>query len=84
MKTIRELNKLVDRKAAYEIIVDYWTCCLYCPEDLHALHALLFSGWKPLGEWTDAELENFIEEVCDEEHEQDGAEYRENAASLHG
>lgn len=84
MKTIKAFGKFVDREAAYEIILNYWTCCLFCPEDLNALNPLLFGGWKPFKEWTDTELEDFIEEHCDEEHEQEGANYREDAPSLHG
>ena len=82
MKTIKALGRMVDREAAYEAIETYWIACLYCPQDIHALRGMLFSGWKPLKEWTDAELQAFVDEFCDEEHQRDGANYRESAASL--
>jgi hypothetical protein len=81
MKTIKVFGRMVDREEAFDIIVNYWVCCLFCPEDLNALWGLLTGGWKPFKEWTDSEIENYIAEHCDAEHQRDGEDYRRSAAS---
>jgi len=63
---IKAFGKLVDRDEAAQIIINDRVCeiCYAGFED--ALRDLLLDGWKALDEWSDEDLENYIDGLCPE------------------
>jgi len=66
MKKIKAFGKLVDRDKAHQIIVNDWLCSVCYAGITDALKDLLLDGWKPLDEWGDQELEDYIDGLCPE------------------
>ena len=64
MKKIKAFGKLVDRDKAHQIIVNDWLCSVCYAGITDALVELLHNGWKPLDEWSDEELEDYIDGLC--------------------
>jgi len=69
---IKAFGKEVSRDKAHQIIVNDWFNAVYGAGDTVALKDLLFDGWKPLDEWSDEELEDYIDGLCPE-NQIDGA-----------
>ncbi|MFA5762670.1 MAG: hypothetical protein WC931_03740 [Bacilli bacterium] len=69
---IKAFGKLVDRDQAHQIIVNDRVCEICYAGFENALRDLLLDGWKPLDEWSDEELEHYIEGLCPE-NQPDGA-----------
>lgn len=60
---INAFGKKVSREKAYEIITNDFISDIVHASNHDSLEDLLMSGWKPLEEWSDIELEEFIEEL---------------------
>jgi hypothetical protein len=64
MTMIKAFGREVNRADAYEVIFHDWLHCIFhawCADDLKGLW---FDGWKALPEWTDQELEDYIDTLC--------------------
>jgi|GEM_PF-1218668 len=70
---IRAFGKMVDRDEAYQIIINDKLCEFVYAANTDGLEDLLLYGWKSLEEWSDQELEDFIDELCVEN--QPGGQY---------
>ncbi len=61
---IKAFGKKVSREKAYQIIINDKICEIVYASMSDSLEDLLMCGWKPLEEWGDKELEEYIETLC--------------------
>jgi hypothetical protein len=61
---ITAFGKKVNREKAYKIIFNEYVCAIAYSRNYSELEDLLMEGWKSLEEWSDKELEEFIEGLC--------------------
>ena len=65
MAKIKAFGKEVTREEAYQIIVNDWICYICYARNTEGLRILLLDGWTSLRDWTDKELEDFIDTLCE-------------------
>lgn len=63
-KKIKAFGQMVNRSKAYEIIINDKMCEYVYAACTEGFEDLLMYGWKALREWTDQELEEYIDELC--------------------
>lgn len=63
-KNINAFNKKVTREQAYQIIINDFITYIVYARNTDGLEDILLDGWKSLESWTDAELEEFISNLC--------------------
>jgi len=61
---IKAFGKKVNREKAYQIIINDKISEIVDAGMSDSLEDLLMFGWKPLEEWSDKELEDFIDDLC--------------------
>lgn len=74
MKKIKAFGKLVSREEAYRIIIRDKIGEIVYARNSNVLECILFSGWKSLEEWTDKELEEYINDWLCEENQDESIE----------
>lgn len=66
MSKINAFGKLVDRNEAYTIIIKDKIGDICYARNTDTLEDLLMFGWTALEEWSDQELEEYIEGISEE------------------
>lgn len=68
---IKAFGKMVSREKAYQIIINDKICDTCDARNTEVLEELLFEGWAGLINWTDKNLEDYID-VLSIENQPDG------------
>lgn len=66
MKTITAFGRKVTRCEAQKIVINDYISAICHAGMEEVLRNLLTDGWTPLDEWTDLELEEFIDRLCED------------------
>lgn len=61
---IKAFGKKVSREDAYRIIFNDFVAGIVYARNTDIIESLLMGGWISLEEWTDKELEYFIDDLC--------------------
>ena len=63
---IKAFGKKVSRDEAYQIIINDFIVSIVYSHNSDVLSFLLTHGWKPIDEWSDEDLEDYIAELAKE------------------
>lgn len=61
---IKAFGKKVSREKAFQIIINEFMCAIVYARDYDELENLLQYGWKALEEWSNKDLEDYIDGLC--------------------